>query len=140
MVQSTYEPSEQQGTQNDSTMAPRFATNKDATEVMNLSNGNQGDNHHEDSVALTDIFLNFKASCLNRARDIRDLSAKRDNLNLSAREYGELQRMIETLNEQFELLEDAWRTLLRYVQDYSIKVDEDKHMRIWEKQNNTQQR
>ena len=63
--------------------------------------------HREDSVALTDIFLNFKASCLNMARDIRDFAAVHSNLNINEREHEILQWMTEILEEQYGFFEDA---------------------------------
>ena len=137
MAQSANKPFEKRA-RNDSTMAPRQklqhlignqngrATRmKPKSGTMDLNDDDHGNDHQEDPVSLADIFLNFRASCLNRANDIRDFAAARDNLKLEAADQSEMSRMTEILNEQFEFLNDAWRTLLYYVQRYSIEVDKD---------------
>ena len=54
--------------------------------MTDLYHGGQTDDCQEDSVALTDIFLNFRASYLNRARDIRDFAAMHNTLNINEEE------------------------------------------------------
>ena len=74
---------------------------------------------------LTDVFRNFRASCINSAKDIRDFTAGRNNFDLGEDDLKQLDQMTERLNEQFESLNYAWRALLKYGHKFPIEVDRD---------------
>jgi hypothetical protein len=79
----------------------------------------------EDFVSFQDIFLNFRASSMNRAKDIRDFAAGCDSFDLGNEDLWQLKKMTENLHEQYAYLMDAWDTLLRCVQEHAIDVNKD---------------
>jgi hypothetical protein len=70
-----------------------------------------------------EVFAIFRASCLKRAREIRDFIARSKSFSLNFKETQELREMRRALKDQFACMEETWDNLLQCVRLYAIDID-----------------
>ena len=88
------------------------------------ANNNDEDNARK-SVNITDIIGDFRAACLNRARDVRNFADSRDSFVLDKAEQDQLRELTGMLTEQLGFLQDAWDTMMRLVEEHQIDLKND---------------
>ena len=103
-------------------MAPQHKQKHVTRNQRRQQRANHGDEDNaEKSVNITDIIGNFRAACLNRARDVRNFADSRDSFVIDEDEQKQLRELTDMLTEQLEFLQDAWDTMMRLVEKYRAR-------------------
>ena len=70
-----------------------------------------------------EVFATFRASCLTRAKEIRDFIARRVSFGLDFKETLELREMRRAMEDQFACMEETWDNLLECIRLNAIDND-----------------